>query len=79
MKIPLQNGSEKLVGPWPCEKCGKLSQYAVTTPKRNRVFCRNENCKYERIVDKRRSRIIEDDGSVWAFDNAGNKWRIRGD
>lgn len=72
------NGSERFVGPWPCEQCGKLSQFAIITASRNRVFCRNESCGFERLIDKRYSRIVEADGSVWAFDAAGNKWRVRG-
>lgn len=71
------NGSEKLVGPWPCERCGKISQFAVVQAAVNKVFCRNESCRFTRVIDKQRSRIVEADGSVWAFDNAGNKWRVR--
>lgn len=81
MRIPhqlLQNGSEKLVGPWLCEQCGKLSQFAVIKTSKNRVFCRNENCGYERLIDKRHARIIEADGTVWAFNASGDKWRVRG-
>lgn len=82
MNIPHQllnaNGREIYVGPWPCEKCKELSQYAVVTSKKNRVFCRNESCGFNRLIDKRNHIIVEADGTTWAFDGAGNKWRVRG-
>ena len=64
----------KTIGPWPCEACGKLSQYANTSKDKNMIYCRNESCGYRRIVDKRKCRIVENDGTVWGFDNQGNKW-----
>jgi len=70
------NGSEKLVGPWPCERCGELSQFAVIKASVNRVFCRNENCRFERLIDKHKHRIVEADGTQWEYDGAGNKTRI---
>lgn len=74
----LGNGSEQVVGPWRCERCNEMSQYAVTTPNRNRILCKNPSCGFERLVDKRRSRIIEPDGTHWMFDGNGNKWQVRG-
>jgi hypothetical protein len=69
--------SSGIVGPWPCEACRQLSQFADITSGLNRVFCRNPSCSFERIIDKRRSLIIENDGSVWQFDRDGNKWQVR--
>ena len=66
-----------IVGPWPCEECGQLSQYADVAKDINRIFCRNERCGFVRLIDKRHSRIIEWDGSVWQFDDTGAKWRVR--
>lgn len=63
-----------VVGPWPCDACGKMSQFAEVSKDRNIVFCRNESCGFRRIIDKRRSRIVENDGTIWGFDNQGNKW-----
>lgn len=68
---------DKEVGPWPCEACGERSQYAEITHHINRVYCRNPSCEYRRLIDKRRHLIIENDGSTWAFDGEGNKWRVR--
>lgn len=68
---------DKIIGPWQCDSCGNLSQYAEVTRYLNRIFCRNEACRYTRLIDKRHSRIIENDGTAWAFDQAGNKWRVR--
>lgn len=70
--------SNGIVGPWPCEKCGQLSQFADMAQHINRIFCRNERCGFMRVVDKRRSLILEDDGSTWQFDGQGNKRRVRG-
>lgn len=69
--------SKGIVGPWQCEKCKELSQFADVQPYINTIFCRNERCRFRRIIDKRRSRIVEDDGSVWYFDNYGNKTLIQ--
>jgi hypothetical protein len=66
-----------IVGPWPCEKCGKLSQYADLTSKINRIFCKNENCRYMRVVDKWNKYIVEDDGTHWKFSDDGTKVRVR--
>lgn len=68
--------SKGIVGPWPCEKCGNTSQFGDVQPQINVIFCRTPGCTYRRQIDKRRFRIIEDDGSVWGFDNYGNKWPI---
>lgn len=64
-------------GPWPCENCGELSQYADVTKGINRVFCRNPHCDYLRIVDKRHGRVVENDGTVWEYDNYGAKRQVR--
>lgn len=81
MRVPTGNLraliSKGIAGPWPCEKCGQLSQFADIGPRMNRIFCKNERCRFTRLIDKQASRIIEDDGTVWEFDNLGNKRRIR--
>jgi hypothetical protein len=69
--------TEGICGPWPCEACGQLSQYADVKRGINHIFCKNERCRYERIIDKRNSRIVENDGTVWQYDSTGNKCRIR--
>ena len=66
-----------IVGPWPCSKCGEVSQYTDIGATTNYVFCRNPNCDFERIIDKEHQIIKEDDGTFWRFDGAGNKHRIR--
>lgn len=66
-----------IIGPWKCEQCGNLSQYAVATDSRNTIFCRNESCGFKRIVDKREFRIVENDGTVWVYDGHGNKRQVR--
>lgn len=66
-----------IVGPWLCESCGKESQFCDISGSKNRVFCRNPSCDFTRIIDKKNHRIVENDGSVWSFDNEGNKTRIR--
>lgn len=66
-----------LKGPWPCEACGELSQYADVSKGINRIFCRNPHCDFKRLVDKRHSRVIENDGTVWEFDGNGNKRQVR--
>ena len=71
------NVARGIIGPWPCNECGELSQYADIGSKTNYIFCRNPNCKFERIIDKRRNIIRESDGTYWRFDTAGNKTRIR--
>lgn len=68
--------SNGVQGPWPCEKCSNLSQFADVQPHVNIIFCRTEGCGYRRQIDKRRFRIVEDDGSVWGFDTNGRKWPI---
>jgi hypothetical protein len=65
----------EIVGPWPCENCKALAQFADRSRFINRIFCKH--CGYQRVIDKRRCRIIENDGTVWAFDADGNKWRVR--
>ena len=66
-----------LKGPWPCENCHELSQYADVTKGVNRIFCRNESCGFTRIVDKRHHRTIENDGTCWEYDGTGSKRQIR--
>jgi hypothetical protein len=80
MKVPTGNlqglTCSGIVGPWPCENCGNLAQYADVKAEENIIFCRA--CTYRRKILKRVSRIIEHDGSIWAYDNQGNKRRMRG-
>lgn len=64
-------------GPWLCEKCQELSQFCDVGIKLNRVYCLNPNCSFLRIIDKASSRIMEDDGTVWEFNPAGERWRVR--
>lgn len=63
-------------GPWPCERCGELSQFADVRLKYNRIYCKNEACRFERIIDKKEMRIVEDDGTQWRYDREGNKWQV---
>lgn len=77
-RMTISRGTQLEIGPWPCSECGEMSQFAIVRYTQNFIFCRNENCKAERLVDKHNSRIIEPDGTTWAFDSAGNKWRVRG-
>jgi hypothetical protein len=70
--------SKGIVGPWPCEACGQLSQFADIGPRINRIFCRNERCGFQRIIDKAAYRIVENDGTCWEFDNKGRKWQVTG-
>lgn len=67
-----------IIGPWKCDECKELSQYADIKPDRNHIFCRNPSCRFERIVDKRRQIIRENDGTFWKFDTNGAKSRIPG-
>lgn len=65
-------------GPWPCEQCKQLSQFAEVRPERTKVYCRNERCRFTRIIDKRNCTIVENDGSIWQYDPVTSaKWRIR--
>jgi len=64
-----------ITGPWPCDQCGELSQYADVGPVINRIYCVNEACDFTRIVDKHYHRIVENDGTHWQYDGDGNKWR----
>lgn len=66
-----------IFGPWQCESCGNLSQFADINSRVNRIFCRNEACRYERIIDKKACYIVENDGTHWKFDDEGNKVRVR--
>lgn len=65
-----------ITGPWICQKCGHLTQYADVQPEVNRVFCRFTSCDYWRVIDKTNCIILEDDGTYWGFDPiTGDKWR----
>lgn len=72
------NVARGIIGPWECSECGEISQYADIKSERNHIFCRNQVCRYERIIDKRRNIIRENDGTYWKFDTDGNKSRISG-
>jgi hypothetical protein len=86
-RSPISNA--KFVGPWPCNKCGKLEQCAWQSDDANRIFCRNDLCGYRRTVMKNTDgtrTIIENDGSVWQSDTqlvegepVKTTKRIRGD
>lgn len=67
-----------IIGPWDCSECHQTTQYADIGASINYIFCRNEACRYERIIDKRRNVIRENDGTFWQFDEQSNKVRIRG-
>jgi hypothetical protein len=68
----------KLAGPWPCEQCGQTTQFAEMKGDKNHIFCRNEYCKFERIVDMKSQIIREPDGSFWKYNpNTGQKIRIK--
>jgi hypothetical protein len=80
MRIPVDTLSRAIthhLGPWPCEECGQLSQYAEVRSEVNHVYCKNEACRFERIVDKRRFRIVENDGTTWEYDGRGAKRQVR--
>ena len=62
-------------GPWPCERCGNLAQYAECRTDINTIFCKY--CGFHRIIDKVHKRIVEDDGTHLIYDNNGNKRRVR--
>lgn len=72
--LKVQHG---VIGPWPCDECKELSQYGDIGPTTNYIFCKNPNCDFERIVDKVRHVIKENDGTWWSFDADGAKTRIR--
>lgn len=69
--------SKGIVGPWVCSDCGHLSQFCDIQWGTNRVFCKNESCKSERIIDKKHKRIREPDGTLWQFDDNGRKMQVR--
>ena len=71
------NVARGIIGPWECSECQELTQYVDIKAGRNHIFCRNPNCRYDRIIDKRRNIIRENDGTFWKFDTEGNKTRIR--
>ena len=73
----LRSELKGVIGPWPCSKCGEITQCADLGKYTNYIFCRNTSCDFERIIDKKRHIIKEDDGTFWKFDDAGSKIRIR--
>ena len=78
MRMPTDWATRRgLKGPWPCESCGELSQYADVSKQVNIIFCRNPVCGFRRIVDKRHQRTVENDGSQWEYDGHGNKRQVR--
>ena len=74
----LKKGIKGIIGPWPCTECKEVSQYADVGATTNYIFCKNEACGFERIIDKENHIIKENDGTFWAFDDAGNKTQVRG-
>jgi hypothetical protein len=67
----------KPVGPWPCEQCKKITQYAKVSGDKNVIYCTNEYCRFERIVDMKNHRIVEPDGSQWIYNPVdGKKYRV---
>lgn len=75
--IAILSKGKGIAGPWICEQCGELSQFCDVSAHLNRVFCKNEACGYTRVIDKLHMRIREADGTLWQFDNQGNKTQIR--
>lgn len=65
-----------LTGPWPCDQCGMMTQFAEIKHGRNKIFCKNELCRYTRTVDTFNRRIVENDGTQWQYDG-GKKWQVR--
>jgi hypothetical protein len=57
----------KAVGPWTCERCKKVTQFAKMTAEKNVIYCTNPYCRLERIVDKRHQIIVEPDGTYWIY------------
>ena len=80
MRIPTVRQLERLhravVGPWQCEECKALAQFAEVQHGVNHIYCRN--CGFERIIDKRHSLIVENDGTFWKWDADGVKTQVRG-
>lgn len=74
MNLPIGNlrgltsSVKGIIGPWKCEQCGHITQYADVQKDVNRVFCRFHNCDYWRIIDKVHFRIVENDGTMWEYD-----------
>jgi hypothetical protein len=79
MKAPTGNLAgltcKGIVGPFPCDVCKKVAAFADIKRTENIIFCKA--CTFRRVIDKRHARIVENDGSVWQFDNQGNKRRVR--
>jgi hypothetical protein len=73
----LKKGLKGIIGPWPCSECHNVSQFADVGETTNYIFCRNEGCDFERIIDKANHVIKEPDGTFWKFDDDGNKMQIR--
>lgn len=64
----VNDGSGRVRGPWPCEKCQKVTQMAKDNGEIVVIFC--TNCRYERIIDRKRRIVIEDNGRRWNIDSA---------
>lgn len=84
MRVPtgnlqgLTSNVKGINGPWLCQECGHLTQYADVQREINIVFCTYHRCDFQRVIDKRHHRIIEPDGTHWRFDpNTGEKHQVR--
>lgn len=67
-----------LDGPWPCEKCGQLTQFAEQSRTVNKIYCLNPYCQSIRIIDKQKRRILEPDGTMWEYNpQTGQKKQVR--
>jgi hypothetical protein len=72
----LRKGLKGIIGPWPCDECKELSQFADVGLDINRIFCKNPSCGFRRLVDKKNNIIRENDGTFWSFDTDGVKTRV---
>lgn len=65
------------IGPWPCEQCKEITQFAEVKGDKNHIYCVNEYCRHERIVDKKNRVIVEPNGTHWLYNpNTGQKVQI---
>lgn len=80
MRLPTPSQLQRLhrqhVGPWECEQCHNLTQFAEIQHGANHIYCKY--CGFERIIDKKRRIIVEDDKTFWTWDSEGKKEQIRG-
>lgn len=77
MRLPVSWAAKRgLKGPWPCEACHEISQYADVKRGINRIFCRNPVCGFTRIIDKRSHRTVENDGTCWEYFGDGSKRQV---